>query len=73
MALQPKVINAKLNSRGMIKLPQVVIEEMGLTKGSMVQVMYGKNYNSAVIVPVGVRLEGRQAERIAIIVNESLS
>lgn len=72
MAVQPKVIASELKARGQIKLPQVVIEEAGLVAGAKMNVYYGKNYSAVVIIPIGVKLQDRQAERISIIVNESL-
>jgi hypothetical protein len=72
LATQPKIQQVKLDARCKVKLPQVVIEELGLVKGSIMQVMYGKNYNAVIIIPAGAKPEGRQAERISYLVNEAL-
>ena len=72
MATQPKIVISPLRMRSLIKIPQAVIEEAGLTKGSSMQVFYGRNYSAVVILPLGIKLQERQAERIKIIVNESL-
>jgi hypothetical protein len=72
MAIQPKIVISPLRMRSLIKIPQAVIEEAGLTKGSNMQVYYGKNYSAVVILPMGIKLQDRQAERINIIVNEPL-
>lgn len=72
MAVTPKILMSQLKGRGQIKIPQVVIEEAGLKVGTEMQVYYGKNYSAVVIIPTGIKLQERQAERISIIVNESL-
>ena len=72
MATQPKIVISPLRMRSLIKIPQAVIEEVGLTKGSEMQVFYGRNYSAVVILPMGIKLQERQAERISIIVNEAL-
>lgn len=72
MALNVKSIVTKLWGRGVVKLPQAVIEEQGLGKKSDITIMYGKNYTAMVILPNGIKLNDRMQERISILVNESL-
>lgn len=66
-------MDAVLRERGLVKLPQAVIEEAELKVGDKLQVMYGRNYLGVFIMPTkaGV-LEGRQAERVSILVNEKI-
>lgn len=73
MALTIKSITSKVWGRNIVKLPQVVVEERELVKGSKVTVMYGKNYSAVVIIPEGIKLNDRMQERISILVNETLS
>jgi hypothetical protein len=72
MATPVKSISSPIRMRGVVKLPQVVIEEQGLGKGSKLTVTYGKNYTAVVIMPEGTKLNDRMAERINLLVNEPL-
>jgi hypothetical protein len=73
MSAEYKVMDTKLRIRGVIKLPQSVIEESGLDKGSSMKVIYGKNYTGVFIVPSNIVLDGRMSERVAILVNEKIT
>ena len=73
----PAITNAKtsdnkLDHRNKIRLPSAVIEEMGLGKGSKLSVVWGKNYQCVVIVPVEAKLGDKTRERIEHLCNEPL-
>ena len=73
MAQEVKSREVAIRSQSLVKLPATVCEECGLdSKGSMVQVLWGKNYRCVVIVPVGTKLGRLQVERINNLCNEPL-
>jgi hypothetical protein len=74
MAILPtKTMTSGIILRNHVRLPQVVIEEHGLTKTNGMQVIYGKNYSAIVVIPNGIKPNERMLERISILVNEQLT
>ena len=67
-----KIKNEKLDKRGKIKLPSAMIEECNMTDGAGLEIIYGKTYNCAIIIPAGSVIGKRNQERIGILVNEKL-
>lgn len=64
MAIVSKSVPTKLDYRSRVKLPEVIIEELALTKDSKVVVTYGRNYSCVIITPVETKLGSIQKERI---------
>jgi len=67
-----KTLDNKLDNRGKIKLPVAVLEELGLSRGSKLSVLWGKTYQCVVIIPVDAQLGSIMRERIEKICNEPL-
>jgi bifunctional DNA-binding transcriptional regulator/antitoxin component of YhaV-PrlF toxin-antitoxin module len=67
-----KTVDNKLDNRGKIKLPSSVIEELGLSKGNKLSVIWGRNYHCVVILPVEAKLGKIVQERIEHLCNEPL-
>lgn len=62
----------KVLHRNLVKLPVAFLEERGLTKGSPIDVTWGKNYGCVIITVSQAELSTNQKERIRILTNESL-
>jgi len=73
MAAPIKSYEAKVwDKKNVVRLPQAIVEENNLKKGSLIKVIYGKNYTAVVLIPDGLKVNERMAERISILVNEPL-
>jgi len=73
MAQVAKFKEVIVRSQNLVKLPATVCEECGLDgKGSRVQVLWGKNYQCVVILPINARLGKLQQERVNNLCNEAL-
>ena len=67
-----KTIDMPLRGRNLIKLPEAVIEECNLSKGSPLSVTWGKNYSCVIVMPPHIKLGDNQKERIRILTTEPL-
>jgi len=65
--------SVKVNKRGMIKLPQAVIEINGYKGGTPLQAHYGSNFTCIVLIPVNQRLSNDNATRIKILTTSDLA
>ena len=67
-----KTLDMPVRGRNLIKLPEAVIEELNLSKGSPLSVTWGKNYNCVIITPPHIKLGDNQKERVRILTTEPL-
>jgi hypothetical protein len=73
MDLKVKTLDRTLLRGKYVKLPEVMIEENALDNGTGVEILYGKNYKCAVVLPKDIKLGDKTKERITIILDESLT
>jgi antitoxin component of MazEF toxin-antitoxin module len=67
-----KSVENKLDLRSKIRLPLSVLEELGLGKGNKLQLVWGKNHQCIVIIPVDAKVGDKTRERIDHLCNEPL-
>ena len=67
-----KTVTRELLRSKYVKLPEVVLEEQHMSKGTNVVVYYGSNYSCCVILPVDSKLGKIQRERLSKLINEKL-
>lgn len=67
-----KSVENKLDQRNKIRLPLSVTEELGLGKGGKLSLVWGKNHQCVVIIPVDAKLGDKTRERIDHLCNEPL-